>query len=75
MTVIRIRYVKRGKHYHCRLFTADCAGGVGIALSPVAGSPTFALCGTLVFNETECHDLMAAWPGCEWIDDEAQEAA
>lgn len=42
---IRIRYVKRGGHYHCRVFTGK---GKGM---------TFTLCGELVFSEAEWDDV------------------
>lgn len=63
MTIIRIRYVKRGGHYHCRLFTAP---GKGL---------TFALCGTLVFDEREWPEVRAHLSDCEWLGDEQREVA
>ena len=39
--IMRLRYVKQGGHYHCRLFTAR------------GPNQTFAKCGDLVFSEEE----------------------
>jgi hypothetical protein len=39
--ILRLRYVKQGGHYHCRLFTAR------------GPNQTFAECGDLVFDERE----------------------
>jgi hypothetical protein len=57
MTYIRIRYQKRGGHYHCRLFTAQNYDG------------TFANCGELVFDEREWAEVRDKLSRCEWIDD------
>lgn len=46
--ILRMRYVKRGGHYHCRLFTAK------------ARNMTFARCGELVFSEAEWNDVRDA---------------
>lgn len=43
--VIRIRYVKRGGHYHCRVFTAK------------SKIHTFAKNGDVVFDEREWNDV------------------
>lgn len=51
MTVIRVRYEKRGGHVHCRLFTAR------------AVNQTFANCGTLVFSEDEWPDIVLRFRG------------
>lgn len=51
MIVIRIRYQKRGGHYHCRVFTAP---GPGL---------TFANCGDLVFDEREWPDVYGQLTG------------
>lgn len=39
--VMKLKFIKRGGHYHCRLFTADALGY------------TWAKCGEVVFNERE----------------------
>lgn len=63
MTVVRMRYVRRGKHYHCRFFTSR---GHGL---------TFALCGTLTLDAEDFTDLRAEYPEWDWLDDEEREAA
>jgi len=57
MTYIRIRFHKRGGHYHCRLFTSQNYDG------------TFANCGELVFDENEFTDVRDKLSRCEWIED------
>jgi hypothetical protein len=60
--IIRIRYTKRGGHYHCRIFTS------------AAVDHTFGLCGNLVFDDHEwaavCDKLHLV---CEFIKDEITE--
>lgn len=46
MTVIRVRWEKRGGHVHCRLFTAR------------AVNQTFANCGDLVFSVEEWPEVV-----------------
>lgn len=49
MTIIKLKYVKQGGHYHCRLFTRQ---GV---------SNTWAKCGDLVFDEREWNDVQVTF--------------
>lgn len=57
MTYIRIRYEKSGGHYHCRVFTTQTYNG------------TYAMCGTLVFDEREFPEVQDKLSRCEWIED------
>lgn len=59
MTHIRIRYEKRGGHYHCRLFTSQ---------DP---SHSYAKCGHLVFDEREWVDIRDKLSRCEWLEEMA----
>lgn len=49
MVIMRLRYVKKGGHYHCRLFTRK---GVG---------STFEKNGDLVFGEEEWNEVMVTF--------------
>ena len=61
--IIRIRYLKRGGHWHCRVFTAR------------AKNMTFAKCGDLVFDEHEWNDVRdILQSACECVEDEADAA-
>lgn len=57
--VIRIRYAKRGGHYHCRVFTAP------------AVDQTFAKCGEVVFDDREWDSVVAllASVGVEFVNE------
>jgi hypothetical protein len=60
MAVFRMRWVKLGGHYHCRLFTAPQIGY------------TFAKCGDLVFHENEWEDSKKAMPGVEFMEESVE---
>ena len=51
MTVMKVRYEKRGGHYHCAIFTARTA------------ATTYAKCGDVVFDEQEFHDVQLLMSG------------
>ena len=55
-TVMRVRFTKRGHHYHCRVFT----------------SPSFAKNGDLVFDETEWPDIPLLMRGAEFLEEVGQ---
>jgi hypothetical protein len=54
MAVFRIRYEKRGSHYHCRVFSAR---------NP---NYTYAKNGDLCFSEDEWDDFKRCSPGVEF---------
>jgi hypothetical protein len=58
VTVMRVRFEKRGGHYHCRVFTAKRIG------------LTFAKNGDLVFDEAEWPDIPLLMQGAEFIEEE-----
>jgi hypothetical protein len=57
MTYIRIRYEKKGGHFHCRLFTSQNSQG------------TYAKCGDLVFDEHEFIEVRDKLSRCEWLEE------
>ena len=57
MTYIRIRWQKRGGHYHCRVFTSQNYNG------------TFAKNGELVFDEHEWPEVRDKLSRCEFIEE------
>ena len=58
--VMRVRYTKRGGHYHCRVFTARQT------------NYTFANCGELVFDEQEWEAIKGIMSGAEFVADFAR---
>ncbi len=57
MSVMRVRYEKRGGHYHCRVFTAPTS------------NMTYAKNGDLVFDEAEFADVQRIMSGAQFIDE------
>jgi hypothetical protein len=51
MSVMKVRYEKRGGHYHCTIFTARAA------------AMTYANCGSVVFDEREWDDMKLIMSG------------
>jgi len=58
--VMKLKYVKQGGHYHCRLFTAP-----GKHL-------TYAKCGDLVFDEREWPAVESAFDSIGDVEPEVQ---
>ena len=56
-TLMRVRFEKRGGHYHCRVFTAPRPG------------VTFAKNGDLVFDEAEWPDVPLLMRGAEFVEE------
>jgi len=56
-TVMRVRFEKRGGHYHCRVFTAKRVG------------LTFAKNGELVFDEAEWPDIPLLMRGADFVEE------
>lgn len=55
MSVMRICYVKRGGHYHCRVYTARVP------------NQTYTQNGNLVFDEEEFADVQRIMSGAEFL--------
>lgn len=59
-TVMRVRFEKRGGHYHCRVFTAKAAG------------LTLEKNGDLVFDEAEWPDIPLLMRGAEFVEEASE---
>ena len=55
MAVMKVRYEKRGGHYHCTVFTAP------------APNLTYANCGELVFDEREWDSIKVIMSEAEFV--------
>lgn len=55
MRQMRIRFVKLGGHYHCRVFTAPTS------------DQTFAKCGELVFDEDDWKEIALMFKHAQFL--------